>query len=99
MTAGFSVIINAREEHIDQKSYPVVGGSDRHRHRPAVRHRTIVSPGLFDKGFGTDRINNSGAGSDIVADINKDGAMDIVTATRFGTFVFWGKPRAFRPCS
>jgi len=22
--------------------------------------------------------------------------MDILTATRFGTFVFWGKPGAFR---
>ena len=37
--------------------------------------------------------NNSGAGSDILAvDLNHDGAMDIVTATRFGTFIFWGKP-------
>jgi hypothetical protein len=41
--------------------------------------------------------NHSGAGSDIyVADLNKDGAMDILTATRFGTFVFWGKPGAYR---
>jgi hypothetical protein len=41
--------------------------------------------------------NHSGAGSDIfAADINKDGAMDILTATRFGTFVFWGKPGAFK---
>jgi hypothetical protein len=38
--------------------------------------------------------NQSGAGSDIyAADLNKDGHMDIVTATRFGTFIFWGKPR------
>ncbi len=37
--------------------------------------------------------NHSGAGSDLLAvDLNKDGAMDIVTATRFGTFIFWGKP-------
>ena len=36
--------------------------------------------------------NRSGAGSDIyAADLNHDGAMDIVTATRFGTFIFWGK--------
>jgi hypothetical protein len=42
--------------------------------------------------------NRSGAGSDIfAADINKDGAMDILTATRFGTFVFWGKPGALKP--
>jgi hypothetical protein len=36
--------------------------------------------------------NRSGAGSDIyAADLNHDGAIDIVTATRFGTFIFWGK--------
>jgi len=27
------------------------------------------------------------------SDLNKDGAMDIVTATKFGTYIFWGKPR------
>jgi hypothetical protein len=38
--------------------------------------------------------NRSGAGSDILAvDLNKDGVMDIVTATKLGTFIFWGKPR------
>jgi hypothetical protein len=38
--------------------------------------------------------NHSGAGSDLLAiDLNKDGAVDIVTATRFGTFIYWGKPR------
>jgi Domain of Unknown Function (DUF1080)/FG-GAP-like repeat len=37
--------------------------------------------------------NRSGAGSDILAtDLNADGRLDIVTATRFGTFVFWGQP-------
>ena len=36
--------------------------------------------------------NQSGAGSDVfAADLNKDGLMDIVTATRFGAFIFWGK--------
>jgi hypothetical protein len=41
--------------------------------------------------------NHSGAGSDVfAADLNKDGAMDIVTATRFGTFIFWGKPGAYK---
>ena len=41
--------------------------------------------------------NQSGAGSDVFAvDLNKDGAMDIVTSTRLGTFIFWGKPRAFK---
>jgi hypothetical protein len=37
--------------------------------------------------------NHSGAGSDVLAvDLNHDGAMDIVTATRFGSFIYWGKP-------
>jgi FG-GAP-like repeat len=37
--------------------------------------------------------NHSGTGSDALAvDLNKDGALDIVTATRFGTFIFWGMP-------
>jgi hypothetical protein len=36
--------------------------------------------------------NHSGVGSDVLAvDLNNDGAMDIVTATRFGMFIFWGK--------
>jgi hypothetical protein len=35
--------------------------------------------------------NESGAGSDMVAeDLNHDGKVDIITATRFGTDVFWG---------
>jgi hypothetical protein len=39
--------------------------------------------------------NRSGAGSEILAvDLNKDGAMDIITATDRGTFIFWGKPPA-----
>jgi hypothetical protein len=38
--------------------------------------------------------NRSGAGSDVLAiDLNKDGAIDIVTSTNRGTFIFWGKPR------
>jgi Domain of Unknown Function (DUF1080)/FG-GAP-like repeat len=38
--------------------------------------------------------NRSGAGSDLLAvDLNNDGAMDIVTSTGRGTFIFWGKPR------
>lgn len=38
--------------------------------------------------------NRSGAGSDVLAvDLNKDGAMDIFTATKTGTFMFWGNPR------
>src|SRR5439155_20934506 len=39
--------------------------------------------------------NRSGAGSTIrVADLNKDGAMDILTSGKLGTFVFLGTPRA-----
>jgi len=38
--------------------------------------------------------NHSGAGSDILAtDLNHDGALDIVTSTRFGTFIFWGNQK------
>lgn len=34
--------------------------------------------------------NRSGAGSDVLAvDLNKDGAIDIVTSTDRGTFIFW----------
>jgi len=37
--------------------------------------------------------NRSGVGSTVLAaDVNKDGAMDIVTSTNRGTFIFWGKP-------
>jgi Domain of Unknown Function (DUF1080) len=36
----------------------------------------------------------SGAGSDVLAvDLNGDGRMDIVTSTRSGTYIFWGKPQ------
>jgi hypothetical protein len=35
--------------------------------------------------------NRSGAGSDVLAkDLNGDGAVDIVTSTRMGTYIFWG---------
>lgn len=35
--------------------------------------------------------NRSGAGSDVLAtDLNKDGALDVVTSTNRGTFIFWG---------
>ena len=41
--------------------------------------------------------NRSGVGSDVLAkDLNGDGAIDIVTATDRGAFIFWGKPRAGR---
>jgi hypothetical protein len=38
--------------------------------------------------------NRSGVGSDILAvDLNRDGAVDIVTSTRSGTYIFWGVPK------
>lgn len=38
--------------------------------------------------------NRSGAGSDIlVTDLDKDGAIDIITSTDRGTFIFWNKSR------
>jgi hypothetical protein len=41
--------------------------------------------------------NRSGVGSDILAiDLNKDGAVDLVTSTNRGTFIFWGKKRPAR---
>jgi hypothetical protein len=39
--------------------------------------------------------NHSGAGSDVTAaDLNKDGAIDIITSTKLGLYIFWGKPGA-----
>ena len=41
--------------------------------------------------------NRSGVGSHFTAvDLNNDGAVDIITSTNKGTFIFWGKPRAAR---
>ena len=41
--------------------------------------------------------NHTGVGSDLFAvDLNKDGRMDLVTPTRFGTFIFWGQSAARR---
>jgi hypothetical protein len=38
--------------------------------------------------------NRSGVGSDVLAvDLNKDGAVDVVTSTNRGTFIFWGRPK------
>lgn len=37
--------------------------------------------------------NSSGAGSDVLAiDLNRDGVMDIVTATKRGAYIYWGRP-------
>ena len=38
--------------------------------------------------------NRSGVGSQLAtADLNNDGALEIITATDRGNFIFWGKPR------
>jgi hypothetical protein len=37
--------------------------------------------------------NRSGVGTQVyAADLNKDGRMDILTATKFGSYIFWGQP-------
>lgn len=55
----------------------------RNRHAPGGAE---LLPHLID--------THSGVGSDVLAvDLNHDGAMDIVTSTRFGTFIYWGIPR------
>ena len=42
--------------------------------------------------------NRSGVGSMVqTADLNKDGALEILTATNRGTFVFWGTPATRAP--
>lgn len=66
---------------------------------PAVLYvyKTVRNPKAPGKAeFVPQLVHNwSGAGSDILAaDLNKDGATDIVTATKLGTYIFWGKPRA-----
>jgi hypothetical protein len=42
--------------------------------------------------------NRSGVGSDVLADdLNKDGAVDIVTATDRGVFIYWNTPKGKTP--
>ena len=65
-------------------------------HGPAVLYwyRTVRNPKAPGGAeFVPDLIHNrSGAGSHVLAsDLNKDGRVDIVTATRYGTFIFWGQ--------
>ena len=66
---------------------------------PAVLYwfRTMRNPNAPGRAeFKPELIHNrSGAGSTILAtDLNNDGAVDIVTSTNRGTFIFWGKPKA-----
>jgi hypothetical protein len=43
--------------------------------------------------------NRSGVGSHAyAADLNKDGRIDIVTPTKFGTFIFWGQGAPVAHC-
>jgi hypothetical protein len=55
--------------------------------------RNPAAPGGAE--FVPDLIHNrSGVGSDVAAaDLNRDGAVDIVTSTDRGTFIFWGQKR------
>ena len=54
--------------------------------------RNAKAPGGAE--FVPDLIHNrSGAGNAILAvDLNDDGAVDVITSTDRGTFIFWGKP-------
>jgi len=66
---------------------------------PAVLYwfRTMRNPKVPGRAeFKPELIHNrSGAGSTVLAtDLNNDGAVDIVTSTNRGTFIFWGKPGA-----
>jgi len=41
--------------------------------------------------------NRSGVGSHLQAvDLNKDGAVDVITSTNRGTFIFWNKMKPVR---
>jgi len=41
--------------------------------------------------------NRSGVGSHLAAvDLNHDGAVDIITSTNRGTFIFWNQMRAVK---
>ncbi len=59
-------------------------------------YRTVRNPSAPGGAeFVPDLIHNrSGVGSDLLAtDLNRDGAVDVITSTDRGTFIFWGKPR------
>ena len=66
---------------------------------PAVLYwfRTVRNPKAPGGAeFKPDMIHNrSGVGSALLAvDLNKDGAVDVVTSTVRGTIIFWGRPPA-----
>ncbi|RZU42400.1 FG-GAP-like repeat-containing protein [Edaphobacter modestus] len=73
----------------DPRGAPVLYWYKTVRNRKAPGGAELV-PHLID--------THSGVGSDVLAiDLNHDGAMDVVTSTRFGTFIYWnsaGHPAA-----
>ena len=95
---GIPDVIVGKRVHAHLESY-----TDPDSFGPAVLYwfrtvRNTKAPGGAE--FVPELIHNrSGVGSTVLAvDLNKDGAMDIVTSTNRGTFIFWGKantkPRA-----
>jgi FG-GAP-like repeat len=74
-----------RDDYLDPDPYgPAVLYWYRTIHTPKAPGGAAFVPELIH--------NRSGAGSDVLAvDLNEDGRVDIVTATRFGTFIFWGQ--------
>jgi hypothetical protein len=91
---GIPDIVVGKRVHSHLESY-----TDPDPFGPAVLYwfRTVrnpKAPGGAD--FQPELIHNrSGVGSTVLAvDLNKDGAMDILTSTNRGTFIFWGTPPA-----
>jgi hypothetical protein len=88
---GISDFIVGKRLHAHLESY-----TDPDPFGPAVLYwfRTVRNPKAPGGAeFKPELIHNrSGVGSTVLAaDLNKDGAMDIVTSTNRGTFIFWGK--------
>ncbi|MGH9159888.1 MAG: FG-GAP-like repeat-containing protein [Vicinamibacteraceae bacterium] len=78
------------DSHTDPDSYgdPVLYWYRTVRNRKAAGGAELV-PELIH--------NRSGVGSHALAiDLDKDGAMDVATPTRFGTFIFWGRAASTR---
>lgn len=80
-----------RDDYLDPDPYgtPVLYWYETVRDPKAPGGAKLV-PHLID--------NRSGAGSDILAvDLKHEGKVDIVTATRFGAFIFWNEMHAAKP--
>jgi hypothetical protein len=96
---GIPDVIVGKRVHAHLDSY-----TDPDSFGPAVLYwfRTIRNPEAAGGAeFVPELIHNrSGVGSTVLAvDLNQDGAMDIVTSTNRGTFIFWGKPKAKPPAA